>query len=61
MFDLNENEIRTIERLLQKQARHRRFRSRVAGFVPEPGRKNADACAADYLEGLLAKLANRHG
>ena len=61
MFDLTENEVATILRLLRKQEQHRRTRGLRGGYVPGPGQRNADLIAADYLANLISKVENHNG
>jgi hypothetical protein len=51
----------TVIRLVRAQARMRRKRGTKGGFVPEPGKQNADLVAAIHLETILSKLENDHG
>jgi hypothetical protein len=51
----------TVIRLVRAQARMRRKRGTKGGFVPEPGKQNADLVAAIHLEAILSKLENDHG
>ena len=56
MFDLTDNEVQTILRLLRKQEARRRSRGLHGGYVPGPGQSNADLITADYLATLISKL-----
>jgi hypothetical protein len=60
MNTLTSAERATVIRLVRAQARMRRKRGRQGGFVPEPGKLNADLVAADHLETILSKLENDH-
>jgi hypothetical protein len=50
----------TVIHLVRAQARMRRKRGKKGGFIPEPGKLNADLVAADHLEIILSKLENDH-
>ena len=48
-------------RLVRREARARRGRAARSGFVPEPGRGNADAAPAATLEAVAEALRAARG
>jgi hypothetical protein len=56
MIKLTDAELETVMNMLRGRAAYRRRRGTGSGFIPKPGKQNADLVAAEHLETIISKL-----